>query len=37
MPGLPREPKEAHPHHQRPGEAKPGDKAVHAGGEDLPE
>ena len=37
MPGLPGEPPEAHPHHQRPGEAQPGDKAAHAGGEDLPQ
>ena len=36
MPGVPREPPEAHPHYERPGEAEPGDKAAYAGCEDLP-
>ncbi len=37
LPGLPREPPQAHPHDQRPGTAQPGDKAAHEGGEDLPQ
>ena len=32
LPGLPGEPPQAHPHHQRSGEAQPGDKAPNAGG-----
>src|ERR671910_1861766 len=35
LPRFPRESSQAHPHHQRAGEAQPGDKASHEGGEDL--
>ena len=37
LPSLLREPPQAHPHHQRPGEAKPGDKTLDTGAEDLPQ
>jgi hypothetical protein len=37
MPGLPREPPQAHPHNKRVGEVQPGDKAQDESGEDLPQ